>query len=88
MKYFVGADDQGFAHTVGLGEPRDTANAKLIISAPELLAERDQLRERVAELTEILEELVNRCDGEEGIRADGSNIQTMRASAILAKERP
>jgi len=46
-------------------------NARLIAAAPELLA--------------ALEELVLRCDGEEGVRADGSNIQTMRAHAILEK---
>lgn len=32
-----------------------------------------------------LEDLVARCDGEEGVRADGSNIQTMRAHAAIAK---
>lgn len=37
MKYLVGADGQGFAHTVGLLEPRDTANARLIAAAPALL---------------------------------------------------
>lgn len=34
-------------------------------------------------LVEALRELMLRCDGEEGVRADGSNIQTMRASALL-----
>ena len=37
MKFLVGADGQGFAHTVGLDEPTDTANAHLIAAAPELL---------------------------------------------------
>ena len=37
------------------------------------------------ELVEALRELVARCDGEEGVRADGSNIQTMHANALLAK---
>jgi hypothetical protein len=37
------------------------------------------------ELVATLAELVERCDGEEGVRADGSNIQTMRAHAVLAK---
>ena len=37
------------------------------------------------ELVAALQELVNRCDGDEGVRADGSNIQTMRAHAILEK---
>ena len=39
------------------------------------------------ELLEALEELVARCDGEEGVRADGTNIHTMRAHAIIAKAR-
>lgn len=30
-------NNQGFAHTVGLSEPQDTANADLIAAAPELL---------------------------------------------------
>ena len=30
-------------------------------------------------------ELVTRCDGAEGMRADGSNIQTMAAHAILER---
>lgn len=37
------------------------------------------------ELLEVLRELADRCDGEEGVRADGSNIQTMRARALLAR---
>ena len=35
------------------------------------------------ELLKALRELVLRCDGAEGVRADGSNIQTMRAHALL-----
>ena len=38
-----------------------------------------------AELLAALEELVLRCDGAEGVRSDGSNIQTMRAHAVLAR---
>lgn len=47
------------------------ANARLIATAPELL--------------EALKQLVARCDGDEGVRADGSNIQTMAAHAAIAK---
>ena len=47
--------------------------ADLIAAAPELQAE--------------LESLVARCDGEEGVRADGSNIQTVSAHALLARLR-
>ena len=32
---------------------------------------------------EALRDLMTRCDGPEGVRADGSNIQTMQASAVL-----
>lgn len=39
------------------------------------------------ELYEALEDLVRRCDGDEGVRADGSNIQTIAAHAALAKAR-
>ncbi len=37
------------------------------------------------ELVDALIELVDRCDGPEGVGADGSNIQTIKAHAILAK---
>ena len=47
------------------------ADARLIATAPDLL--------------EALKELVLRCDGPEGILADGSNIQTMKAWAAINK---
>ena len=47
------------------------ANARLIAAAPDLLA--------------ALKDLVNRCDGTEGVLADGSNIQTRWAHAIIEK---
>jgi hypothetical protein len=34
-------------------------------------------------LLAALKDLVARCDGEEGVRADGSNIQTMQAHAAI-----
>ncbi len=34
-------------------------------------------------LLTVLTELVERCDGEEGVRADGSNIDTRRAHYLL-----
>lgn len=34
-------------------------------------------------LLAALNELVTRCDGAEGVRADGSNIQTIAAHALL-----
>lgn len=58
--------------------PEAFANAALIADAPRLYAEN-------AELVEALRELVERCDGVEGVRGDGSNIQTMRAHALLAR---
>lgn len=44
-----------------------------------------QLETQAQELRAALEELVLRCDGDEGVRADGSNIQTYQARAILEK---
>jgi hypothetical protein len=37
-RHLVGANGQGFAKTVGLGDPEDIANAHLIAAARELLA--------------------------------------------------
>lgn len=44
-----------------------------------------QLETEVQELREALEDLTLRCDGDEGVRADGSNIQTYQARAVLEK---
>jgi len=49
----------------------DKANARLIAAAPDLL--------------EALRDLVARCDGSEGVRADGSNIETLAAHLAIAK---
>lgn len=46
---------------------------------------RDSLKRERDELRAALFELVKRCDGPEGVRADGSNIQTILAHAILHK---
>lgn len=45
MKFLVGSDGQGFAHTVGLQEPQDEANAQLMVAAPDLLAALKRLRD-------------------------------------------
>lgn len=37
MRFLIGADGQGFAHTVGLPSETDLANARLIAAAPDLL---------------------------------------------------
>lgn len=42
-------------------------------------------RNAYADLVQALKNLTLRCDGEEGVRADGSNIQTIEAHAILEK---
>ena len=54
-----------------VGESNRLANGRLIAAAPDLLA--------------ALKELVARCDGEEGVGADGSNIQTIAAHAAIKK---
>ena len=41
-------------------------------------------RSRINVLRAALEDLVRRCDGESGVRADGSNIDTLKAHAALA----
>jgi len=46
---------------------------------------RYRLHAAAPDLLAALQELVARCDGEEGIRKDGSNIQTMQAHAAIAK---
>lgn len=46
------------------------ANARLIAAAPQLLA--------------ALEALVARCDGAEGVRPDGHNMDTISAHAAIA----
>jgi len=46
-------------------------DTRLIAAAPDLL--------------EALRDLVARCDGDEGVRADGSNIDTAWAHAAIAK---
>lgn len=40
-----------------------------------------------SEVLATLEDLTQRCDGTEGVRADGSNIQTYQANAVLARAR-
>lgn len=55
----------------GFGHNANPADARLIAAAPDLLR--------------ALKDLVARCDGDEGVRADGSNIDTAWAHAIIAK---
>lgn len=43
----------------------------------------DALTARVAELEAALRELTERCDRDDGMREDGSNIDTIRAHAAL-----
>jgi hypothetical protein len=40
------------------------------------------------ELIEALRDLVRRCDGDEGVRSDGSNIDTLAAHVVLEKVAP
>lgn len=43
----------------------------------------DDVAARIAELEAALRELVQRCDGEQGVRKDGSNIDTLAAHVAL-----
>lgn len=43
----------------------------------------DAAAARIEELERSLTDLVMRCDGEEGMRADGSNIDTRAQAAVL-----
>lgn len=43
------------------------------------------IRDAAPELFEALQDLVARCDGEEGVRPDGSNIDTLRAHMALSR---
>jgi hypothetical protein len=54
----------------------------------ELEARITQLREREATVRSALIELVTRCDGDAGVRADGSNIDTLAAHAALGDLEP
>lgn len=50
---------------------------------PRVWREMARLERDRARLIAELSALVKRCDGEEGVRADGSNIQTMAEHALL-----
>ena len=50
MKFLVGANRQGFAHTVGLNIAEDEANANLIVSIHALIAELEAQDKRIGEL--------------------------------------
>ncbi len=52
-------------------DEKHRANARLVAAAPDLRRE--------------LSALVTRCDGPEGVRADGSNIDTRAAHALLER---
>lgn len=57
----------------------EAANAR----ATEALGLLTHWQGRAADLERELSALVLRCDGPEGVRADGSNIQTISAHALL-----
>jgi hypothetical protein len=54
----------------------------------DMQAEIDALRKERDELLYTLETLVTKCDGEEGMRVDLSNIDTSHANALIAKLTP
>ena len=62
------------------------ANARLIASAPDLLAERDQLREINAELLASLDFMVQAADTEPGMSIYRAHIDVARAVIEKAKK--
>lgn len=50
-----------------------------------LIAYGERMERDRAKLVAALRDLMLRCDSEEGVRADGSNIQTIAASALLSE---
>lgn len=68
-----------------LARALERENAALREDIERHLAVASTLATENAALREALEDLVSRCDGAEGVRADGSNIQTMRAHAALGE---
>lgn len=73
--WYRGDEDQNVsAHQVAVFYRGEMVNLKAAVAT---------LTEKLSLATEALEDLVGRCDGSEGVRSDGSNIQTIRAHAIL-----
>lgn len=79
MKFLKGADGQGFAHTVGLSEPTDTANARLIAAAPELLGELKTVREWINQLLDFQPD-----EAADAITNNGEDV-TQRIDDLIAK---
>lgn len=75
----VGRLRSGIAEYLAQRRSCETQIAGLRTRLAAVEAERDRLRE-------ALERLVLRCDGDEGVRADGSNIDTLAAHAALAPD--
>jgi hypothetical protein len=70
---YVVAEDGGGA--ILLNEDLNEANSDFIVRAVNAHEE----------LLSALKDLVERCDGVGGVRADGSNIETMQGHAAIAK---
>lgn len=69
-------DMHNAAYDEGYSAGRRAGYQSEAASVERLLAERERL-------AQALIDLVRRCDGDEGVRADGSNIQTIEAHAAL-----
>ena len=82
-QYIVTILDEGHALKSLVAKVNDALIAKEHGSGRDLAAYIAHSCNAYPRLVAALRELMLRCDGEEGVRADGSNIQTMAASALL-----
>lgn len=61
----------------------DTCDCPNIARINTVMTAADDALRHDSDVLGALRDLVARCDGDEGVRADGSNIQTMRAHAAI-----
>ncbi len=78
MRFLVGSNGQGFAHTVGLNPVEDSANAALIAAAPEMYDVIEQLVKRGSTLDD--------CASESGTWKSGDLTMLIVAAELALKK--